>query len=131
MGDPHRAEISDILSTFNTGSTASGSFHFTEGQMEKIINNWLDLAASYEKSLTNARHMSRIKPPAKDFASEWHALAANRSGVAYARYLVRQRDYCLEQAQKSLNTLNDYLGVEHTNVVELMKAGRQSPQDGV
>ena len=137
MGDqPHRDNINAQLGGFFTANTTQdtgtgGSFAFTEADMRAIIKNWLDLAHSYRKSLANARFMTRIQPPAEDFASRWHAAAANRSGESYRRYLEHNRDYCNDQAQLFQNTLDDYLGVEHTNVTEMNKTAPQGPQPGV
>jgi hypothetical protein len=73
----------------------------------------------------------RITPPADDFASKFHAGAANRSGESYQSYVVHNRDYCIQQAQLFQNTLDDYLGVEHTNVTGINKTAPQGPQPGV
>lgn len=113
------------------GTVTGGRFAYTEADMTKIRDNWLDLAYSYQKSVDNAGTMARIDPPAEDMASEFHAVAANQSGESYRRYLEHNRDYCRQQAQLFQNALDDYLGVEHTNVEDINKAGQEGPQDGV
>lgn len=75
--------------------------------------------------------MTRIQPPAEDFASKFHTAGANRSGESYLRYLEHNRDYCYDQAQLFQNALEDYLGIEHTNVTEMNKTAPQGPQPGV
>lgn len=134
-GQLHRDGINAQLGMFTThttqGEVTGGSFSFTEPDMRTMIKNWLDLARSYDDSLYNAEVMRRIKPPAEDFASKWHADAANRSGESYNRYLEHNRDYCLQQAQLFQDSLDDYLGVEHTNVTEINKTAPQAPHSGV
>lgn len=45
-------------------------------------------------------------------------------------YLSKNFEYCLEQAQKLQNTLDDYLGVEHRNVSDFLKSVPE-PQAGL
>jgi hypothetical protein len=59
------------------------------------------------------------------------AAAANRSGAAYLAYLQHNFQYCSNQAQLFQNALDDYLGIEHTNVTDINKTGPDGPQDGV
>jgi hypothetical protein len=136
MGDhTARDSINSQLSGFFTSNTSTpasgGGFSFSEDDMRTIIKNWLDLHDSYRSSLRNANRMDRIDPPADDFASRFHAGAANRSGKSYRRYLEHNRDYCMEQAQLFQNALDDYLGIEHTNVAEMNKAAPQGPESGI
>jgi hypothetical protein len=135
-GQTHRDNINAELSGFFTSNAgqapaAGGSFAFTETDMRAIIKNWVDLAHSYQDSLRNADRMARIKPPAEDFASRWHASAANRSGESYRDYLENNQNHCAKQAQLFQNALDDYLGIEHTNVTEMNKTAPQDPQPGI
>lgn len=131
--DRIHSQLSDMFGKGTTeGTVTGGSFEYTEADMTKIRDNWLDLADSYRSSLTNANRMTKISPPAEDMASTFHANAANRSGESYLTYLKHNRDYCMRQAQLFQNALDDYLGVEHTNVTEINKQGGQlGPQPGV
>jgi hypothetical protein len=130
--DRINSQLSGMFGTGTTeGTVTGGSFTFTEADMRTIKDNWDNLANSYDSSLTNADYMTRIDPPAEDMASEFHAAAANRSGESYATYLEHNRDYCRQQAQLFQNALDDYLGVEHTNVADFNKTGQQGPQNGV
>jgi hypothetical protein len=135
MGDPtHRDTINAELSGFFTSDTApptDGSFAFNEADMRTIINNWLDLADSYDKSLAHAVIMTRIDPPAEDFASRFHAGAANRSGESYKSYLEHNRDYCKQQADLFQKTLDGYLGVEQTTVAEMNKTAQAGSRTGI
>ena len=134
-GEVHEESIRDLLSMFGKGGTegtvTGGKFVFTEADMVTIRQNWLDLADSYRASLDNAGRMARIRPPADDMASTFHADAANRSGHSYKTYLEHNRDYCLQQAQLFHDAIADYLGVEHTNVVTLNRTSDAGAQDGV
>lgn len=134
-GEAQEESIRDLLSMFGTGTTegavTGGKFAFSEADMVKIKQNWLDLADSYQASLYNADRMSKIKPPAEDMASTFHVKAANSSGESYQTYLEHNRDYCLRQAQLFEEVLADYQGVEHTNVTDIKRLGRQQgPQPG-
>jgi hypothetical protein len=130
--DRIHSQLSGMFSTGTTeGTVTGGSFAFTEADMIKIRDNWLDLAESYRESGRNAERMGRIEPPADDMASKFHANAANLSGESYKTYLEHNRIYCIQQAQLFQDALDDYLGVEHTNVTELTKTGDQGPVDGV
>jgi hypothetical protein len=122
--DRINSQLSGMFSTGSTeGTVTGGAFSFTDEDMVKIRDNWLDLADSYRTSFDNAEMMARIEPPAGDMASKFHANAANSSGQAYMSYLEHNRDYCLQQAQLFHDGLADYRGVEHTNVTQLYKAG--------
>lgn len=131
----YQDRIHSQLSMFGTGTTegtaTGGSFAYTEADMTKIRDNWLDLADSYRGSFRNAQYMTRIESPAEDMASEFHTSAANLSGESYQNYLEHNRRYCVQQAQLFQNALDDYLGVEHTNVTDFNKTGQQGPQNGV
>lgn len=130
--DRINSQLSGMFGTGTTeGTVTGGSFSFTEADMATIRDNWLDLADSYRNSFENANYMTRIKPPAEDMASEFHASAANQSGESYQNYLQHNWQYCVQQAQLVQNALNDYLGTEHTNVTDFNKTGQQGPQDGV
>ena len=127
--DSINAQLTGMLTPHTTeGSITGGSFAFTESDMKTIIQNWLDLADSYRQSLTNAEVMSRILPPADDLASRFHAAAANRSAESYREYLEHNKEYCEQQAQLFQSALDDYLGVEDTNVIEIDKTAPQGPR---
>ncbi|MBB4905411.1 hypothetical protein [Actinophytocola algeriensis] len=131
--DSIHSQLSGMFGTGTTEGTATGgSFAYTEADISKIRDNWLDLADSYQTSMYNADRMSKIKSPAEDMASTFHVTAANRSGQSYTNYLKHNRDYCLQQAQLFQNALDDYLGVEHINVAVINNAGGQpGPQAGM
>jgi len=133
--DAHRdridAQLSGMFGNTTQGAVTGGSFSYTESDMTKIRDNWLDLADSYDTSLRNSSFMVRIEPPAEDFASKFQTNAANRSGESYRSYVEHNRDYCIQQAQLFNDALADYLGVEHTNVTGINKTAPQGPQAGV
>lgn len=130
--DRIHSQLSDMFGKGTTeGTVTGGSFEYTEADMTKIRDNWLDLADSYRDSIDNAGRMARIEPPAEDMASTFHARAARASGDSYLNYLEHNRGYCQQQAQLFHDALADYLGIEHTNVMELNNSGQHGPQDGV
>jgi hypothetical protein len=110
---------------------ATDGFAFDEATMRSLIKRWLDLADSYQASRRNARAMAEVVGPGLDFASEQQAVAASKSGAAYLRYVAHNRDYCLNQAQLFQNALDDYLGIEHTNITGIGQSGSQEPQAGI
>jgi hypothetical protein len=113
------------------GTFTSAGFFFTEPQIHTVITNYLDLADSYDDSVTDARAMVMVEGPGRDFASDSFAFAARRSGHALVDSLMDARDYCLTQAQLCQNALDDYLGIEHRNVTRLTEQGQSGPQPGV
>jgi hypothetical protein len=132
----HREAIKGDLSGWfdshtTEGTLTTGSFNFTEDQIRAVVKNYLDLADSYDDSITKAIGMVSIEGPGLDFASGSFAEAANRSGQALVESFGNARDYCLAQAQLAQNALDDYLGVEHTNVTRINKEDRQGPQAGI
>jgi hypothetical protein len=134
--DETRANIdADLGTSLKTNTTqavlTTGSFEYTEADITTIINNWHDLATSYNDSIDDAFAMTAVKGPGLDFASNLFANTANQSGESYLSYLKHNRDYCLRQAQLFQNALDDYQGVEHTNVTEIDKSAPQGPQHGV
>jgi hypothetical protein len=130
--DAIKAQLGGIFTTNATeGAVTNGTFAFTEPEMRTIIKNWLDLAYSYDASIMGAHTMTTVVGPGRDFASHQFASVANQSGESYVRYLTSNRDYCLQQAQLFQDTLDTYLGVEHTNVTEMNKPDQQGPHPGV
>ncbi|GAB1513443.1 hypothetical protein [Actinophytocola sp. KF-1] len=126
------AELSGWFSSTSTeSSSATGSFAFTEDQIRAVVTNYLDLADSYNEAIDKAGRMTIVEGPGLDFASDAFASAANRSGKSLIESFQQARDYCTEQAQLAQNALDDYLGVEHTNVTEINKQGPQGPQAGI
>jgi hypothetical protein len=128
--DRINSQLSGMFGTGTTNAASGGSFTYTEADIVTIRDNWLELARSYDDSLVNADRMSRVRPPAEDMSSEFHAAAANRSGDSYRKYLEHNRDYCSQQGQLFQDALDDYLGVEHTNVTDINKAPL-GPRPGV
>ena len=127
--DSINAQLSGVLASNSTqGTFTTGTFAFTDPEIRKIINNWLDLAKSYGDSIDKATYAKSIVGPGLDYASGSFATTANRSGESLVNYLTRNRDYCVEQAQLSQNALDDYLGVEHTNVTEIFKTDQRGPR---
>jgi hypothetical protein len=134
--EAHRDNINADLAGMFTSHTAQGSitnggFAFTEPEIRTVIKNWLDLAYSYGESIDEVYAMTSVEGPGLDFASQSFATEANTSGEALTRYLANNRDYCFEQAQLSQNALDNYLGIEHTNVTEINKTDQQGPHSGV
>ncbi len=132
----HRDAITGELSGwFNSntteGTVTGGSFAFTEDQIRAVVKNYLDLADSYDKSINDATAVISVEGPGLDFASGSFAEAARRSGHALVDSFGNARDYCLEQAQLAQNALDDYLGVEHTNVTGFDKHDQRGPQAGI
>ncbi len=127
----HGAGARSLRDVANSGTAEGGGFAFDEATLRTLVTSWLELADSYQRSTDNAENMVRIDGPGSDYASWSQAEAANASGRSYATYLQHSRDYCLEQAQQFQNALDDYLGVEHTNVTEINKTGSDGPQAGV
>jgi hypothetical protein len=104
-----------------------GSFSFDEDTMRGLVKEWYALADSYDASRTVAHDMLRVEGPGLDFASSSYADAASRSGAAYVDYLSYNRDYCVQQAELFQHALDDYLGVEHANVVDIDRSGADEP----
>jgi hypothetical protein len=129
--DSINAQLSGLASNSTHGTFTTGSFSFTEPEIRQIINNWLDLAESYRDSLLKAQAATFIEGPGLDYASQSFAETANQSGQSLVGYLTRNREHCLVQAQLTQNALDDYLGVEHTNVTEILKTDQQGPKPGI
>jgi hypothetical protein len=129
--DSITAELAGMFGNTTQGSFTTGGFSFSESQLRTIVTNYLDLAHSYEQSMDDTIGMKMVEGPGLDFASQSFADAANRSGRSLTESFMDARDYCLEQAQLCQNALDDYLGVEHTNITEINKQGPQGPQPGV
>lgn len=120
--------LENIAGNSAQGYISSGSFEFGEVTMRGLVNDWLDLGASYDESYLETDVLTSIKGPGLDFASGSHAESANASGEAYRAYLLNNRDYCYAQAQLFQDALHDYLGIEYVNVLEIGAAGQ--PDDG-
>lgn len=130
--DSINAQLSGIAAGNSAhGAFTTGSFAFTEPEIRKLIDNWRDLASSYDQSISKFYYGVTIDAPGLDFASQSFADTTNRSTVSLLQYLQKNRDYCVEQAQLSQNALDDYLGVEHTNVTGINNTDQQGPRPGI
>jgi hypothetical protein len=132
-----RSELSGFFSNPTSGPTTGhtegtitgGSFAFDEDTLRSLVTDWLNLADNYRGSKETASRMVQVEGAGLDFASEAHAIAANKSGQSYRSYLTHNEDYCTQQAQLFQNALDDYLGIEHRNVAHINKSG--GPQAGI
>jgi len=115
-------ELGDMANSGGTQGAPGGSFAFTESDIRKVVKNWLDIAESYQNSRNKAHLVTVVEGPGLDFASDSFAKAANWSGLSLLLHLEYGKKYSLDQAQLAQNALDDYLGVEHTNVMDLFKA---------
>ncbi|MGQ0837711.1 hypothetical protein [Actinokineospora sp.] len=104
-----------------------GKFDFSPDEIRAIVKDWLDLAESYQTSLSTSRGLATIEGPGQEYASEMHATVANSAGRAYLDSLVEKRAYALSQAQKFQDALHDYLGVDRQNVRKITAAGESGP----
>ncbi|MFC4858930.1 hypothetical protein [Actinophytocola glycyrrhizae] len=122
MGELHKGEG---LRTIANAAQAQGTFSFDPDDLRSLIKKWQELADSYENSIYRADSMTRIDPPGGDFASESYVKVAIASGNSYIEYLRHNQQYCSRQAQLFQDALDDYLGVEQTNVTEVNESGRE------
>jgi hypothetical protein len=127
MGELNREGLLDSLRDIANSGSGPGSFVYDEATLRSLITKWVELADHYDGSLSRTT-LGTVQAPGLDVASEALAKSANTSGTAYMKYLEQNFQYCVEQAQKLQDTLDDYLGVEHHNVMELVKAGSDQPQ---
>ena len=127
--DHIRAELGGFFSQGHAeGSVTTGTFAYDEDTLRDLVKDWLTISQHYRKSHTTATEMGQVSGPGADFASKAQATAANESAESYLSYLQRNADYCDQQAQLFQNALDDYLGIEHRNIVEINKSG---PQAGI
>ncbi len=133
-GQLHRDNIrSELGGFFNTGhaegTITNGHLRLRRGRASAASSHdWLEPRRQLpEVDLRRVQH-GEVDGPGLEFASEGHAKAANQSGNAYRAHIDTAFQYCVDQAQKCQNALDDYLGVEHHNVIEIRNAG---PQAGI
>ncbi|HEY7592787.1 MAG TPA: hypothetical protein VH969_06495 [Actinophytocola sp.] len=132
-GALHRDHIRSELGGFfgqghAEGTVTTGTFAYDEDTLRGLVKDWLAIADHYRESMRDASKMAQVVGAGTDFASAAHANAASHSGKSYLSYLQQNRDYCTQQAQLCQDTLDSYLGVEHTNVSEINKSG---PKAGI
>lgn len=119
------AELGKLGDASSQG-VAAGGFAFTESDIRKVIANWVGIVESYDSSLAEAAFATQIDGPGLDFASNSFASKANESGTSLVQHLRYGREYSIYQAQLAQNALDDYLGVEHTNVMDFNKTQQGS-----
>jgi hypothetical protein len=115
--------LSDIV---NSGAGEGGTFVYDEATLRSLITKWMELADHYNGSIHRAS-LGAVDPPGRDFASDAMATSANSSGQTYMKYLMQNFWFCVDQAQLLQDTLDDYLGTEHHNVIALAKM--EAPAD--
>lgn len=120
--------LAGITSHTMTGAFTTGSFAYTPDQLRDLAKEWTELALDYDRSAPEARRLAKVEGPGTEFASQSHASVVRRTGEAYRRSLEEKRDYCLAQAQKFQNTLDDYLGLERRAISLINNA---DPQGGI
>jgi hypothetical protein len=131
MDEQAFADIGSALSGITAAHSpagASGTFSYTPEALSDLIAEWQSMADDYRISVKESRSLVAVQGPGTEYASRSHATMANISGQAYAASLNEKLAYCLAQAQKLQDTLDDYLGVEHHNISQINQ--RQS-QDGI
>lgn len=127
--DQIRSELGGFFSQGHTqGTVISGTFAYDEDELRQLVTRWLDLAESYQTSVSTTAPMTSVSGPGLEFASEGQANAANASGNSYREHLRTSYQYCVDQAQKCQDALDEYLGVEHHNVEKMIDAG---PRAGI
>src|SRR6266498_3223988 len=104
-----------------TGTFQGGSYTFDPDTIRQVINNYKDLADSYDESRQNAGRMTKVAPPANEFVSEAFAEAANASGESYVAYCEYYKDFFLREAQKCQDALDTYLGADEQTIIDLGK----------
>lgn len=129
MADRIVMRLGGIVGGETTGTITGGAFTFSPDRAKQIRDTWKELADSYDKSISRARTMYQITPPAQDFASVSFTDIANTSGASYARFCQGRRDKCLREAQRYQDALDTYLGAEERTVIALGDAGT-SADDG-
>lgn len=127
MGELNREGLLNSLRDIANSGSGTGSFVYDEPTLRSLITKWVELADHYDGSLGRTA-LGAVQAPGLDIASEALAKSANTSGTAYMKYLEQNFNYCVQQAQKLQDTLDDYLGVEHHNVLEMIKAGAKDAQ---
>ena len=128
-----RDHISSALGGFfaqghTEGTITTGTFAYDEDELRQLVTRWLDLAESYQTSVSATAPMTSVSGPGLEFASEGQANAANASGNAYREHLRTSFEYCVGQAQRCQDALDEYLGVERRNVRDILDSG---PQAGI
>ena len=104
-----------------TGTFQGGSYAFDPDTIRQVINNYKDLADSYNESKQVAERMAKVAPPGNEFVSEAFAEAANASGKSYIAYCEYYKGFFLGEAQKCQDALDAYLGAEEQTVIDLGK----------
>jgi len=122
QGDRIFVQLRKFSDGTTTGAFQGGSYTFDPDTIRQVINNYKDLADSYNKSADEAEPMTRVAPPGNEFASEGFATAANTSGESYVAYCTHYTAFFLGEAQKCQDALDAYLGAEEHTVIELGKA---------
>ena len=127
--DHIRSELGGFFSQGHTeGAFTTGSFAYDEDTLRGLVGDWLAISRHYRDSYSASEEMAQVSGPGNDFASKAQANAANGSAGSYLAYVQRNADYCEQQAQLFQNALDDYLGIEHRNVIDINKTG---PQAGI
>lgn len=101
----------------------SGQFSFKPDEIRAIVKDWEDLATSYGESLSNARELTQVEGPGREYASEFHAARASESGQEYLRSLTEKIEYCRLQARKFQAALDGYTGADSGGRRVIDKAG--------
>ncbi|MGH3877622.1 MAG: hypothetical protein ACRDSK_11375 [Actinophytocola sp.] len=128
------SELGGFFSQGHTeGTITTGTFAYDEDDLRQLVTRWLDLAESYQTSVSATAPMTSVSGPGLEFASEGQANAANASGSAYREHLRTSFDYCVGQAQRCQDALDEYLGVEHRNVRDILDSGPvdSGPRPGI
>jgi hypothetical protein len=125
-------EVSGMSTIANSNPNEGGSFAYDEDTLRSLVTKWVEIADHYLSSHYRT-DLGSMEPPGLDAASEALAKAVNTSGNKYRAYLVDNYWYCVRQAQLCQTALDNYLGVEHHNVLEMSKFQQPDagPQPGI
>jgi hypothetical protein len=115
-------ELSKSAGGTTEGPITGGSFTFDPDTIRQVINNYKDLADSYDQSVRDADPMAVVGPSADEFVSESFAEKASTSGASYIAYCRHYAGFYLREAQKCQDALDAYLGVEEHTIIQLGNA---------
>ncbi|WP_156754607.1 hypothetical protein [Actinokineospora pegani] len=96
-----------------------GQFAFNPDEIDALRRQWLDLSLNYRESATRSNRID-VQGPGNEDASLDHARAGIESWRMHIESLNQKFVYCLGQAQKLHDALNDYNGTERSAVTSLV-----------
>jgi hypothetical protein len=109
-----------------SGGAAGGGYQFDPDKIDDVIRQWQDLQTNLMEDENDARLMTVVKAPGKEFASGDFAKSANPSGKAFFEQNKLMQDYVKKYIDALLEAKKKIVTKESDVQADITKTGNRA-----